>query len=170
MVEENAVDDGEGTEKVPREEPGAGEGHLIVFGGKQIRRAWLDNQWYFSVIDIIGALTDSASPPKYWDAMKRREKESSGVDLSTFCRKVRLTGADGKSYASDAVVTVAGFFQTLDGLGAGDGGKIVEEFAEGVSAFEVVDEILERNARAGEDDGPGENFGIAMEDGALCMG
>jgi hypothetical protein len=69
----------------------------------------VENQWYFSVIDIIGALTDSASPPKYWDAMKRREKESSGVDLSTFCRKVRLSGADGKTYASDAVTTEAAF-------------------------------------------------------------
>ena len=109
MVEDTAAEAGAGSEKVPCEDPGAGEGHLVVFGGKQIRRAWLDNQWYFSVIDIIGALTDSASPPKYWDAMKRREKESSGIDLSTFCRKVRLTGADGKSYASDAVTTESAF-------------------------------------------------------------
>ena len=74
------------------------QGKMIVFGAKKIRRAWVDDQWYFSVIDIVGALTDSASAPKYWDAMKRREKASSGVDLSTFCRKVPLTGADGKTY------------------------------------------------------------------------
>ena len=41
--------------------------------------------------------------------MKRREQESSGVDLSTFCRKVRLPGADGKMYASDAVNTESAF-------------------------------------------------------------
>ena len=75
------------------------QGKIVVFGAKEIRRAWVDGEWYFSVIDIVGALTDSASPPKYWDAMKRREKASSGVDLSTICRKVRLTGADGKTYA-----------------------------------------------------------------------
>ena len=67
------------------------QGKMIVFGAKQIRRAWVDDQWFFSVIDIVGALTDSASPPKYWDAMKRREKASSAVDLSTLCRKVKLT-------------------------------------------------------------------------------
>lgn len=89
--------------------PSDSQGKIIVFGAKQIRRDWVDGQWYFSVIDIVGALSDSASPPKYWDAMKRREKASSGVDLSTFCRKVKLTGADGKTYASEAVNTEAAF-------------------------------------------------------------
>ena len=89
--------------------PADSQGKIIVFGASQIRRAWVDEQWYFSVIDIVGALTDSASPPKYWDAMKRREKAGSGVDLSTFCRKVALTGADGKTYQSDGVNTEAAF-------------------------------------------------------------
>jgi DNA-damage-inducible protein D len=89
--------------------PADSQGKIIVFGASQIRRAWVDEQWYFSVIDIVGALTDSASPPKYWDAMKRREKAGAGVDLSTFCRKVALTGADGKTYKSDGVNTEAAF-------------------------------------------------------------
>ena len=89
--------------------PAESKGQIIVFGAKTIRRAWLDDQWYFSVIDIVGALTDSASPPKYWDAMKRREQESSGVDLSTLCRKVKLAGADGKMYPSEAVNTESAF-------------------------------------------------------------
>jgi DNA-damage-inducible protein D len=89
--------------------PDDSQNKLVVFGGKQIRRAWVDDQWYFSVVDIVGALTDSAAPAKYWDAMKRREKESAGIDLSTICRKVRLTGGDGKTYASDAVNTEAAF-------------------------------------------------------------
>ena len=89
--------------------PADSQGKIIVFGASQIRRAWVDEQWYFSVVDIVGALTDSASPPKYWDAMKRREKAGAGVDLSTFCRKVALTGADGKTYKSDGVNTEAAF-------------------------------------------------------------
>jgi len=89
--------------------PAGSQGKMIVFGSSQIRRAWVDDQWYFSVIDIVGALTDSASPPKYWDAMKRREKAGSGVDLSTLCRKVALTGADGKTYKSDGVNTESAF-------------------------------------------------------------
>jgi hypothetical protein len=73
------------------------QGKIVVFGAKQIRRRWVEDQWYFSVVDIVGALTDSAGPAKYWDAMKRREKASSGVDLSTFCRKVPLTpGANSR--------------------------------------------------------------------------
>ena len=76
--------------------PADSQGKIIVFGSNQIRRAWADGEWYFSV----GALAESASPPKYWDAMKRREK-ATGFDLSTICRKVALTGADGKTYKSD---------------------------------------------------------------------
>lgn len=75
--------------------PSEAQDRMVVFGAKQIRRAWVHGQWYFSVVDIVGALTDSASPPKYWDAMKRREKASSGSDLSTLCRKVKLTSAGG---------------------------------------------------------------------------
>jgi len=91
------------------------QGQIIVFGARQIRRAWVDGEWYFSVVDIVGALTDSASPPKYWDAMKRREKESSGIDLSTICRKVGVTGADGKTYKSEAVNT-AGAFRIIQSI------------------------------------------------------
>lgn len=89
--------------------PSAAQGKIVVFGARQIRRVWHDGQWFFSVVDIVGALTDSAAPAKYWDAMKRRERQASGIDLSTFCRKVPLTGADGKTYASEAVNTESAF-------------------------------------------------------------
>jgi DNA-damage-inducible protein D len=88
--------------------PGS-EGKIVVFGAKRIRRAWVDGQWYFSVVDVVGALSDSTAPAKYWDAMKRREKESAGFDLSTLCRKVGLIGADGKTYVSEAVNTEGAF-------------------------------------------------------------
>ena len=81
------------------------QGEIIVFGAKQIRREWVDEQWFFSVVDIIGALTDSPNPRDYWYRMKRREKESSGIELSTFCRQLKLTSADGKSYKTDAFNT-----------------------------------------------------------------
>lgn len=82
---------------------------LIVFGAKQIRRLWFDDQWYFSIVDIIAALTDSDAPSKYWTAMKRREEKSSGFQFSTICRQLKLTSADGKSYKTDAVNTEAAF-------------------------------------------------------------
>ena len=82
---------------------------LAVFQGKQIRRVLHNNEWYFSVVDIIAALTDSDNPRDYWYRMKRRENESSGIQLSTFCRQLKLTSSDGKSYKTETVNTEAAF-------------------------------------------------------------
>lgn len=92
-----------------KELPVNSHGKIIVFGAKQIRLIWHDEQWFFSVVDIIDALTDSDNPRDYWYRMKRREKESSGIELSTFCVQLKLTSADGKSYKTDAVNTESAF-------------------------------------------------------------
>lgn len=89
--------------------PHESEGKIVVFGARQIRRTWHEDQWYFSVVDIIGALTDSPNPRDYWYRMKRREKESSGIELSTLCRQLKLTSSDGKSYETDCVNTEHAF-------------------------------------------------------------
>jgi DNA-damage-inducible protein D len=78
-------------------------GKLVVFGSRSIRRTWHDNQWYFSVVDIIAALTDSADARDYWYRMKEREAAGSGFQLSTICRQLKLTSSDGKSYKTDCV-------------------------------------------------------------------
>src|SRR5262249_22197277 len=52
---------------------------------------------------------DSPNPRDYWYRMKRREKESSGIELSTLCRQLKLTSADGKSYSTEAVNTENAF-------------------------------------------------------------
>lgn len=57
-----------------------------------------DEQWFFSVVDIVAALTDSDAPSKYWSAMKGREQATSGFQLSAICRQLKMTSADGKSY------------------------------------------------------------------------
>ncbi len=84
-------------------------GKIIVFGAKQIRRTWHQEQWYFSVVDIIAALTDSDNPRNYWSMMKARELKQSEVQLSTFCVQLKLTSADGKAYKTDCVNTEAAF-------------------------------------------------------------
>ena len=84
-------------------------GKMVVFGAKQIRRIWHDEQWFFSIVDIIGALTDSDNPRDYWYRMKQREQESSGIELSTLCRQLKLTSSDGKTYKTDCVNTEAAF-------------------------------------------------------------
>ncbi|HNS18853.1 MAG TPA: hypothetical protein PKH24_00060 [Sedimentisphaerales bacterium] len=64
---------------------------IVVFGAKRIRRAWHEEQWFFSVVDIVGALTDSPNPRNYWNMMKAREQKHSEVQLSTLCVQLKLT-------------------------------------------------------------------------------
>ena len=74
---------------------------LVVFQDKKIRRIWHNNEWHFSVVDVVAALTDSIDPKDYWYRMKKREVEAGGVELSTFCRQLKLPSADGKYYETD---------------------------------------------------------------------
>ena len=52
--------------------PADSQGKMVVFGAKQIRRIWHEEQWFFSVVDIIAVLTDSDNPRNYWNMMKAR--------------------------------------------------------------------------------------------------
>lgn len=78
---------------------------LIIFENSQIRRIWHENQWWFSVVDVIQALTDSSNPRDYWYKMKIRVKLEDEVELSTFCRQLKLEASDGKKYATDCANT-----------------------------------------------------------------
>ncbi|MGD0898813.1 MAG: Bro-N domain-containing protein [Thermoguttaceae bacterium] len=89
--------------------PADPRGKMVVFGAKQIRRVWHEEQWFFSVVDIIGALTDSDNPRNYWNMMKARERKQSEVQLSTFCVQLKVTSTDGKGYKTDCVNTEAAF-------------------------------------------------------------
>ncbi len=82
---------------------------LVVFQGQKIRRIWNDGQWFFSVVDVVGALTDSVDAKDYWYRLKQREKEGSGIELSTFCRQLKLVSADGKFYETDCANTESMF-------------------------------------------------------------
>ncbi|MDP3056987.1 MAG: hypothetical protein Q8N37_00500 [bacterium] len=63
---------------------------IALFKGKKIRRIIFKNEWYFSVVDIIEALTDSVQPSKYWTAMKARVNLEDEVQLSTICRRLKF--------------------------------------------------------------------------------
>ncbi|MFA6462265.1 MAG: Bro-N domain-containing protein [Candidatus Woesearchaeota archaeon] len=78
---------------------------LVVFEGKNLRRTWHNEQWYFSVVDIVAVLTESVDSKDYWYRLKQRELESSGIELSTFCRQLKLLSADGKYYETDCANT-----------------------------------------------------------------
>lgn len=77
------------------------EHKLVVFKNKNIRRVWHNDAWWFSVVDVIEALTDSANPRDYWYKMKVRVKSEDDAELSTNCLQLKLTSADGKKYATD---------------------------------------------------------------------
>src|SRR3989344_2330017 len=85
------------------------EKSLIVFQDKKIRRVWHNEEWHFSVVDVVGVLTDSTDSKDYWYRLKKREAESSGIELSTFCRQLKLPSKDGKNYETDCVNTEGAF-------------------------------------------------------------
>lgn len=85
------------------------ETRIALFKGKEIRKTIHENEWWFSVVDIIEVLTDSKKPRDYWYRLKKRERESSGVELSTFCRQLKLESSDGKKYLTEIVNTENAF-------------------------------------------------------------
>ena len=68
----------------------------------EVRAMWNEKQntWWFSVVDVVGAITDSPNPRKYWSVLKTRLKKS-GNELTTRCSQLKMTAADGKRYATD---------------------------------------------------------------------
>lgn len=79
--------------------------NLVIFQNSKIRRIWQDNEWFFSVVDIVATLTDSADAKDYWYRLKKRELDSSEFELSTICRQLKLPSSDGKSYLTDCANT-----------------------------------------------------------------
>ena len=51
------------------------ETHIAIFNGKSIRRRLVGDKWFFSVIDIVGVLTESDDPRNYWKVLKHRLNE-----------------------------------------------------------------------------------------------
>lgn len=78
---------------------------LALFEEKAIRKKWKEGKWYFSVIDVIYALTDSHNPRDYWYKLKQRVSEEERIELSTICRQLKLEARDGKKYTTDCADT-----------------------------------------------------------------
>jgi molybdopterin/thiamine biosynthesis adenylyltransferase len=76
---------------------------LVIFQDHNIRREWHDNEWYFSVVDIVAILTESPTPRQYWGKVKDREFKK--LQLSPIWVQLKIPSADGKSYATDCANT-----------------------------------------------------------------
>ena len=77
---------------------------LVVFQGKKIRRTWFNDEWWFSVVDIVGALTESKDPRNYWKVLKHRLNQE-GSEVVTKCNQLKLPAPDGKFYETDCANT-----------------------------------------------------------------
>lgn len=82
---------------------------IAIFKGKNIRKTLHNGEWWFSVVDIIEALTDSENPNDYWYRMKVRVKEEDGFEPSTICRQLKLEAPDGKMRETDCADTEGTF-------------------------------------------------------------
>ncbi len=78
-----------------------------LFEGKEIRSHWNsdEEEYYFSVVDVINALTDSKNPNDYWYRLKTRMSDEEKSEVSTKCRQLKLKSKDGKYRETDVLDT-----------------------------------------------------------------
>jgi hypothetical protein len=76
---------------------------IKLFEDKKIRTHWdeASGEWYFSVVDVVEALSGSSNPRDYWFKMKQRVQLEDGIELSTICRQLKMVSSDGKKYNTD---------------------------------------------------------------------
>lgn len=87
---------------------------LVVFQDKKIRRILVDDEWFFSVVDVVAALTDSLDPGAYWRKLKQR-LTAEGSQVVTFCHGLRLQAPDGKMRITDCA-NVKGMFRIIQSI------------------------------------------------------
>jgi len=81
------------------------ETNIAVFRGKEIRKTIYKNEWWFSVVDVIEALTGSERPRKYWNDLKNKLPEEGYIELSEKIGQLKLQSTDGKYYETDCANT-----------------------------------------------------------------
>ena len=76
------------------------EQNLMPFEGKPIRKVWHNDQWYFSVVDVIEVLTNTSNPPRYWQDLKRKSSKTEGQPYD-FIVSLKLVANDGRKRLTD---------------------------------------------------------------------
>ena len=79
---------------------------IQLFENQRIRTAWDEEkeEWYFSIVDVVGVLTDSVDPTAYWRKLKQRLK-AEGNETVTNCHGLKMTAPDGKKRLTDVADT-----------------------------------------------------------------
>lgn len=90
---------------------------IKLFEEKTVRSVWNEEeqQWYFSVIDVVEILTESVNPRDYWFKMKKRVHSEDGIELSTLCRQLKMQSSDGKYYNTDCA-NVKSLFRIIQSI------------------------------------------------------
>lgn len=88
--------------------------HIALFKGNAIRRKFIGNKWFFSVVDVVGALTESERPRKYWADLKSN-LINEGFEVSAFIGQLKLIAEDGKERETDCADT-EGVFRIIQSI------------------------------------------------------
>jgi hypothetical protein len=122
-----------------------GDTNIAIFEGGQIRKKFVEGKWFFSVVDVVGVLTESSRPRKYWNKLSQRLREEGnemvtnchqlklgdkgsklsdncgqveqerGGELLTNCRQLKMKSGDGKEYLTDCADT-EGIFRIIQSI------------------------------------------------------
>jgi len=87
---------------------------ISLFKGNKIRKILHDNEWWFSVIDVVDALIDSMDAGAYWRKLKQRLNQE-GSEVVTFCHGLKLPASDGKMRLTDCANT-EGIFRIIQSI------------------------------------------------------
>ena len=89
---------------------------IKIFQGKKVRTHWDEEKekWFFSVVDVVGILTESEDPRKYWNKLIQRLREE-GSEVVTFCHQLKLIAEDGKLRETDCADT-EGIFRIIQSI------------------------------------------------------
>jgi len=90
------------------------ETKIVLFKNKEIRKVIHNNEWWFSIVDICEALTESVDPGAYWRKLKQRLTEE-GSEVVTFCHGLKLEAPDGKMRETDCADT-EGCFRLIQSI------------------------------------------------------
>lgn len=87
---------------------------IAIFQEKAIRRTWHNEDWWFSVVDVCGVLTESPDAGSYWRKLKQR-LSTEGSEVVTFCHGLKLEAPDGKQRVTDCANT-EGLFRIIQSI------------------------------------------------------
>lgn len=90
---------------------------IKIFENKQIRSSWDEEkeEWYFSVVDVVGALTDSSNPRRYWSDLKSKLSNEEGSEVYEKIVQLKLQSPDGKMRQTD-VADMEGIFRIIQSI------------------------------------------------------